>query len=87
LISKYDKPRRLQDKKRKYINGVDLEFQKFNFYKQIPYRPPIPPKAVGFVEKMGNFIINYYSRYIEIDPTIGSLRRFKKLNDYPNDPK
>ena len=69
------------------MNGDDLEFQKFSFHKQIPYRPPVPPKAIGFVEKMGNFVINYHSRFLEIDPTVGSLRRFKRIEDYPNDPK
>jgi hypothetical protein len=84
LISKFDKPKKISEKKRKSM--IDDSLDKFSFLKKLSYRPPKPPKTVGFIEKMGTFIINFHQRYIEIDPIIGSFRRFKTKEDYPNDP-
>jgi hypothetical protein len=87
LISKFDKPKKSNDKKKKCLTGDDLAFEKFGLFQRIPYRPPKPPKAVGFLEKMGCFVINYNTRYLEIDPMVGSFRKFNNIEDYPNIPK
>jgi len=87
LISKFDKPKKPIDKKKsksQIEESKDLE--KYTFLKKISFRPPKPPKTVGFIEKMGSFVINFNHRYIEIDPIIGSFRRFKIKEDYPNNP-
>lgn len=54
--------------------------------KKIDYKPPKPPKTVGYVNKMGSFVFNFHKRYLEIDPIVGSFRRFKIFQDYPNNP-
>ena len=90
LIGKYDKPRKSEDKLKKkspQLKPDDILFQKFGLSKKIPYRPPKPPKAIGYLEKMGTFIFNYNRRFLEVDPIVGSFRRFKNLEDYPNIPK
>jgi len=87
LISKFDKPKKTIDKKKsksQLEESKDLE--KYPFLKKITYKPPKPAKTVGFLEKMGTFVINFHKRYIEIDPLIGSFRRFKTFEDYPNNP-
>lgn len=80
LINKLDKPK---TKKR----SKTLEFlEKYNFVKQLEFLPPKPPKAVGYVEKMGKFVFNFHTRYIEIEPTIGCFRRYKQQSEYPSNP-
>jgi hypothetical protein len=59
----------------------------YSFLKQISFHPPKPPKCLGFVEKLGSFLFVYRSRYIEIDPLVGSFRRYKSIYDYPSNPK
>lgn len=87
LISKYDKPKKAAEKKKtKSQIEESKELEKYSFLKKLNYRPPKPPKTVGYLEKMGTFVINFHQRYVEIDPIIGSLRRFKTIQDYPNNP-
>jgi hypothetical protein len=87
LISKYDKPKKTADKKKTRSQIEESkEMEKFGFLKKLTYRPPKPPKTVGYLEKMGTFVINFNKRYVEIDPIIGSFRRFKTIQDYPNNP-
>lgn len=87
LISKYDKPKNIADKKKtKSQIEESKEMEKFSFLKKLTYRPPKPPKTVGYLEKMGTFVINFHKRYVEIDPIIGSFRRFKTIQDYRNNP-
>lgn len=85
LISKFDKPKKATDKK-KNNTEENKELEKYSFLKTLSFRPPKPPKTVGYISKMGNFLINFNRRYIEVDPIIGSFRRFKTIQDYPNDP-
>jgi len=87
LISKYDKPKKAIDKKKTKSQIEDSKnIEKYSFIKKLSYKPPKPPKTIGYLEKMGTFVINFHKRYIEIDPIIGSLRRFKSIEDYPNKP-
>jgi hypothetical protein len=82
IINKYDKPApRKRDK-----SGKDLDFTRYGIYKPIEYTPPKPAKVKGYVEKMGKFIINFSVRFIEVDPIVGSLRRYKSQSDYPSNP-
>ncbi len=87
LISKYDKPKKAIDKKKTKSQIEDSKnIEKYSFIKKLSYKPPKPPKTIGYLEKMGTFVINFHKRYIEIDPIIGSFRRFKSIEDYPNKP-
>jgi hypothetical protein len=54
--------------------------------KNLEFMPPKPPKTLGFIQKMGKFIINFHDRFLEIDPIIGSFRRYKLQSDYPSNP-
>lgn len=49
--------------------------------------PPKPPKCIGFMEKMGLMIFSFNMRLIELDALEGSLKRYKKKEDYPNKPQ
>ena len=87
LINKFNKPKKCNEKKKKTPIEEEKELEKFEFYRDIPFKPPKPPKIIGYLEKMGNLIFNFRSRFIEIDPIFGSLRRYKYIEDYPNNPK
>ncbi len=59
---------------------------KYSILKCIEYTPPKPPRALGYIDKMGGFIINFNLRFIEIDPIVGSFRRYLCRADYPLNP-
>ena len=58
----------------------------FPFLKNIDFKPPKPPKALGYVEKIGNFIPIYRIRFLEVDPLLGAIKRYKCYEDYPRNP-
>ena len=62
------------------------ENNQFSFLKNIQNIPKNPPKVYGLIEKTGKYIKIYRSRYIELDPYKGFLRRFKSYEDFPNNP-
>jgi hypothetical protein len=76
LIYKFTSPRKQSVKKLKEPT----------FIKNLVYMPPRPPTIIGIVQKQGKFAINFNSRFIEIDPIVGSMRRFRKESDFPNNP-
>lgn len=87
LISKFDKPKKNEEKRKTRSQLEETkEMEEYSFLKKLSYKPPRPPKTVGYLEKMGTFVINFLHRYVEIDPIIGSFRRFKTIQDYPNNP-
>ena len=49
--------------------------------------PPKPNKTIGFIEKIGQWLPTYKIRLIEIDPTLGYIKRYKTKDDYPFYPK
>jgi hypothetical protein len=83
LINKFDKPRtkekRITSAKKEELKESD----KYSFLKVLDYTPPKPPKVFGYLEKMGKLVINFNKRYVEVDPIVGSMRRFKSHIDYP----
>lgn len=58
----------------------------FPFLKNIEFMPPKPPKAIGYVEKIGNLLPIYRMRYLEVDPFVGTIKRYKSVRDYPRNP-
>jgi hypothetical protein len=60
--------------------------KKYSFLNNIDFLPPKLPKVVGKLEKMGGLMIFYNERLVEIDPMVGSFRRYKKQEDYPSTP-
>lgn len=80
LINKLEKPRRTKRKTNEL--GID----KFSFLKGLGFIPPKPPKSLGFLQKMGKFVFNFHDRFVEIDPIVGSFRRYKQKADYPSNP-
>ncbi len=78
LINKLDKPKKL-----KRLKTNEFDAQKYTFLKTLEFTPPKPPKVLGRVEKMGKFVFNFHDRFIEVDPVIGSFRRYKLKSDYP----
>ena len=51
------------------------------------FKPPKPNKTIGFVEKIGQWLPTFKLRLIEIDPTLGYMKRYKSKDDYPFYPK
>ena len=49
--------------------------------------PPKPNKTIGFIEKIGQWLPTYKIRLIEIDPSLGYMKRYKSKDDYPLYPK
>lgn len=58
----------------------------FPFLKNIEFMPPKPPKAIGYVEKIGNLLPIYRMRYLEVEPFVGTIKRYKSVRDYPRNP-
>lgn len=79
LINKFTNPH-------KKISNKRLQNRELTFIKNLSFVPPRPPRITGKVEKMGNLALKYNLRFIEIDPIVGSLRRFKNFKDFPNNP-
>ena len=62
-----------------YNINLDIFVFKNNYF-----TPPKPPKIIGFVEKRGQIIPFYKTIFVEIDPIMGHLKKFKDYNNYPN---
>ena len=79
---------KMENPKRKSKKSIDdgKKRKKSSSAKLIENSPIKPPKAYGHILKIGKYIPNPNQRYIEVDPTIGSLRRFKSLSKYPFSP-
>lgn len=82
LINKFEKPKKLKKDKTRGNSIVE----KYSFLRNLPFTPPKPPKTNGYVEKMGKLLINFHKRYIEVDATVGSLRRFENISGFPLNP-
>jgi serum/glucocorticoid-regulated kinase 2 len=67
-------------------NNEEEIIKKYDFLQNLTFIPPLPPKTLGLVEKMGKLLFNYKTRFIEVDPSLGIFRRFKNKNNYPNNP-
>lgn len=80
LINKYDV------NLNKTIEIIYQKTEEISIIDKITYKPPLPFKATGIVDSMGAFIFYYRERFFELDPAIGSVKRFKSINDYPNNP-
>ena len=59
-------------------NATDLSLYVDNFF-----TPPMPPITIGFVEKRGPFLPIYKNIFIEINPVLGYLKKYKDAADYP----
>ena len=74
---KYDKP---------LIEYIVDSAKSLEVLKNIEFMPPKPPKAIGYVEKIGNLLPIYRMRYLEVDPFVGTIKRYKSVRDYPRNP-
>lgn len=74
-------------KKQKNPKHHGFDLTQFPFMAQITYVPPKPPKLLGHLEKMGFTMFNFSLRLIELDSLSGTLKRYKEIEDYPNNPK
>jgi hypothetical protein len=50
-------------------------------------KPNRPPILTGMVLKVSFFKMRMYPRYMIADPDSGTIARFKKETDIPNNPK
>jgi hypothetical protein len=88
LIAKYDNHLNITlNKSNDNINLTRDENTRDSIIGSLSYKPPLPYKATGNVESMGAFILYFRDRFVELDPLIGSIRRFKNINDFPNNPR
>jgi hypothetical protein len=83
LINKFDNPRRTERKTKIKEEAKN----KYSILKIIKYLPPVPPKTMGWLEKMGKFVVNFHKRILEVDAVEGIMLRFKTQSDYPSNPQ
>ena len=76
----------LSNKSKDFQYTENSNYTLYPFLKNLKNMPKNPPKVYGLIEKTGNIIPFYRSRYIELDPYKGVLRRFKSVDDFPNNP-
>lgn len=48
------------------------------------FTPPKPPTSIGYVEKRGHFLPIYENIFIEVNPILGCLKKYKLSKDYPD---
>ena len=48
------------------------------------YIPPKPPISIGPVEKRGHFLPIYESVFLEVNPSLGCIKKYKVSKDYPD---
>ncbi len=70
----------------KLVKKKTAKNMQYSFLSNFEFTPPQPPKALGFIEKMGSWIFNFNNRFIEVDPVMGAYRRYKQKSDYPSNP-
>jgi len=51
------------------------------------FTPPKQEKILGNVEKIGEYLPIYRYRFLELDPILGYLKRYKCIQDFPTNPK
>lgn len=76
----------LENFKQKQHELEENLINQYTFVNNDKFVPMKPSKVVGSIHKMGRFLLNYYKRYLEIDPVFGSLRRFERKSLYPYQP-
>lgn len=71
------------------IKSADISFDinRPSILPQMTFKPAIPSKVFGRVYCMSSAIFYFRERILELDPAVGCLKRFKTINDYPNNPK
>ena len=48
------------------------------------FTPPKPPISIGPIEKRGHFLPIYENIFIEVNPVLGCIKKYKLSKDYPN---
>ena len=48
------------------------------------FTPPKPPISIGSIEKRGHFLPIYENIFIEVNPVLGCIKKYKLSKDYPN---
>ena len=59
---------------------------KYPFLKNLVYKPPKPPKTKGNIYKISRFLAKRKKRFIEVDPVMGSLRRYESFQKFQSNP-
>jgi len=59
---------------------------KYPFLKLLPFIPPKPSKTRGPIQKTSRYFASFKNRFIEVDPIIGSFRRYAAIDQFPNNP-
>ena len=47
------------------------------------FTPPKPPITIGYVEKRGHFLPTYDNIFIEVNPILRCIKKYKNSSDYP----
>ena len=85
--------KKVMDKKNKYNNNINNnifnsnEFSNNSTINEKNFIPPKQDKILGIVEKIGEYLPIYRYRFLELDPILGYLKRFKSVQDFPTNPK
>ena len=69
----------LKDDENSLITGeTEISIYVDNFF-----TPPKPPITIGYIEKRGHFLPTYKNIFIEVNPILGCIKKYKKSSDYP----
>ena len=63
------------------LKNINLDI---SFYKKSYFTPPKPPITIGVLEKRGQIIPFYKTIFVEVDPILGHLKKFKEYKNFPN---
>ena len=69
----------LKDDENSFITGdTELSIYVDNFF-----TPPKPPITIGTIEKRGQILPKYKNIFIEVNPILGCIKKYKTSSDYP----
>ena len=69
----------LKDDESNLITGeTEISIYVDNFF-----TPPKPPTTIGYIEKRGHILPTYKNIFIEVNPILGCIKKYKNSSDYP----
>lgn len=83
IINNYEEPNTINISQSSNLSSINGDFP---FLQELTNIPQKPPKVVGFVEKSGRLLPIFRKRYMELDPFLGFIKRYKSIEDYPSKP-
>ena len=68
------------DFKNEDLDNINMDI---SLFKKSYFTPPKPPKTVGYLEKRGEILPFYNRIFVEVDPILGTFKKYKGKHNYP----